>query len=155
MRGSGWGGQLRGRLAGRRTASNTMVRLVTRLVTAQAFMAAAVGLLFSRRHLASVLITLALVAACCVLALMVRTGARASWVAATGWESAFFVFGLSRFLAARYVGGTLFALVITVTLLHPGVVRAYGVVPARLGGDHAEEPLGDGVGDTLHGRAAG
>jgi hypothetical protein len=141
---------------GRGPAPHTLVRLVTRLVAAQAFMTAAVGLPFSRRHLPSVLITLALVAGCCVLALAVRTGGRAAWVAATGWESSFFVFGLSRFMVARYVGGTLFALVLTATLLNPAVARAFGVGSERVARDSAgEPPLHDPVGDTLHGHTAG
>jgi hypothetical protein len=32
---------------------------------------------------------------------------------------------LFRFLAARYVGGTLFAIIVSGTLLHPAVARAY------------------------------
>ena len=82
------------------------VRLVTRLVVAQAAAAAAVGLAFSRRHQPSVLITLALVLTLCVLAFLVRSGARGAWLAAVGFESVFFVYGVSRFVVARYVGGT-------------------------------------------------
>jgi len=59
------------------------VRLVTRLVVAQAAAAAAVGLAFSRRHLPSVLITLALVVSLCLLAFLVRSGTRAAWLTAS------------------------------------------------------------------------
>lgn len=116
-----------------------LVRVVTRLVYAQTIAAAFVGMPFSRRHVSSVLLTLAMVAAFLLVALMVRTGSRAAWLVAVCYESAFFVYGLSRFVAARYVGGTLFALVVAGTLLHPAVVRAYSATPARLRG---QEPAG-------------
>ena len=68
-----------GRWLGHRPSSprTAPVRLVTRLVVAQAAAAAAVGLAFSRRHLPSVLITLALVVSLCLLAFLVRSGTRA------------------------------------------------------------------------------
>lgn len=143
-----------GRTASRRppVPRHAHVRLVTRLVSAQAVTAAVVGLPFSRRHLPSILITLALVAAFCLLAFVVRTGTRSAWLAAAGSESVVFVYGLSRFVAARYVGGTLFALVIAVTLLQPAVARAYSVVPWRLRGAPAGEvTLGD-TGEELRGQ---
>jgi hypothetical protein len=137
----------------RRTAP---VRLVTRLVVAQAAAAAAVGLAFSRRHLPSVLITVALVISLCVLAVLVRSGARGAWVTAMGFESVFFVYGVSRFVFARYVGGTLFALVVAGTLLHPAVARAYSAVPGRLPGhERGEVGFADGAGETFGEHAAG
>ena len=132
------------------------VRLVTRLVVAQAAAAAAVGLAFSRRHLPSVLITLALVASLILLALLVRSGTRAAWVAALSVESAFFVYGVSRFVVARYVGGTLFALVVAGTLLHPAVARAYSAMPGGLpGSQRGEVGFGDAAGETFGEHAAG
>jgi len=132
------------------------VRLVTRLVVAQAAAAAAVGLAFSRRHLPSVLITLALVLSLCVLAFLVRSGARGAWLTAMGFESVFFVYGVSKFLAARYVGGTLFALVVAGTLLHPAVARAYSAVPGELSGrEHGEVGFADAAGETFGEHAAG
>jgi hypothetical protein len=126
--------------AGRGQASrNPLVRVVTRLVYAQTISAAFVGMPFNRRHVSSVLLTLAMVAAFLLVALMVRTGSRGAWLVAVCYESAFFVYGLSRFLVARYVGGTLFALVVAGTLLHPAVVRAYSAAPTRLRG---REPAG-------------
>ena len=65
---------------GRRPAPSPQVRLITRLVLAQAAAAAAVGLPFGRRHLPSILITLALVASFCLLALLARSGTRVAWV---------------------------------------------------------------------------
>ena len=132
------------------------VRLVTRLVVAQAAMAAAIGLAFSRRHLPSVLITLALVVSLFLLALLVRSGTRAAWVSALAVESVFFVYGVARFVFARYVGGTLFALVIAGTLLHPAVARAYSAMPGVLPGhQHGEVGFGDATGETVGEHAAG
>jgi hypothetical protein len=137
-------------------AAPAPVRLVTRLVVAQAAAAAAVGLAFSRRHLPSVLITLALVVSLILLALLVRSGTRAAWVTALSLESAFFLYGVSRFVFARYVGGTLFALVVTGTLLHPAVARAYSAVSGGLSGhERGEVGFGDATGETFGEHAAG
>jgi hypothetical protein len=119
------------------------VRLVTRLVVAQAAAAAAVGLAFSRRHLPSVLITLALVISLCLLAFLVRSGARGAWLTAVGFESVFFVYGVSRFVVAG-------------TLLHPAVARAYSAVPGRLPGhERGEVGFADAAGETFGEHAAG
>ena len=150
-----------GRWLGRRprtlgTARTAPVRLVTRLVVAQALTAAAVGLAFSRRHLPSVLITLALVVSLCLLAFLVRSGTRAVWLTAVGFEVVFFMYGVSRFVFARYVGGTLFAAVVAGTLLHPAVARAYSAVPGALPGhERGEVGFGDATGETFGEHAAG
>lgn len=126
-----------------------VVKLVTRLVLAQAVAAAAVGLVFSRRHLPSILITLVMVAAVCGLAVLVRSGGRAAWLIAVGFEVSFVVYGLSRFFFARYLGGTLFAILTVGTLLHPAVARAYGAAPAPAGtGAHGETVLGEAAGEA-------
>jgi hypothetical protein len=131
------------------------VRLATRLVVAQAAAAAAVGLPFSRRHLPSVLITLVLVASLCLLALLVRSGTRAAWLTAVTFESVFFAYGVSRFVYARYVGGTLFAFVIAGALLHPAVARAYSAVPGALPGhERGEVGFADAAGETFGEHAA-
>jgi hypothetical protein len=132
------------------------VRLVTRLVVVQAAAAGAVGLAFSRRHLPSALITLALVLSLCVLAFLVRSGTRGAWLTAVGFESVFFVYGVSSFVVARYVGGTLFALVVAGALLHPAVARAYSAVPGGLPGhEHGEVGFADAAGETFGEHAAG
>ena len=139
-----------------RSARTAPVRLVTRLVVAQALTAAAVGLAFSRRHLPSVLITLALVVSLCLLAFLVRSGTRAVWLTAVGFESVFFMYGVSRFVFARYVGGTLFAAVVAGTLLHPAVARAYSAVPGAMSGhERGEVGFGDATGETFGEHAAG
>ena len=143
-----------GQRAGR--PRHPLVALVYRLVVAQTVAAAAVGLAFSRRHLPSILITLTIVAAFCLLALLVQAGTRSAWTVALGFESLFFLYGVSKFMFARYVGGTLFALVIMVTLLRPAVARAYSAIPGRLSGGRGRDVrLGDGAGETFAGRAAG
>jgi hypothetical protein len=133
-----------------------LVRLVTRLVIAQAIAAAAVGLPFSKRQLSSILITLAMVAALCGLVFLVRSGTKTAWLVALGFEMAFVAYGLSRFFAARYLGGTLFAIITLGTLVHPAVARAYAVAPRRA----PEEPpgeldLGDAPGGACGGRILG
>jgi hypothetical protein len=141
---------------GRRRVAVPQVRLVTRFVVAQAVAAAAVGLPFSRRHLPSVLITLALVASFCLLALLVRSGTRSAWLMALGFETAFFVYGVSRFLVARYVGGTMFAIVVVGALLHPAVARAYSAGPGRVPGhERGEVGFGEAAGETFGEHAAG
>jgi len=123
---------------------------------AQAAAAAAIGLPFGRRHLPSILITLGLVASLCLLALLVRSGTRAAWLMAVSFEAAFFIYGVSRFLAARYVGGTLFAIVVAGSLLHPAVARAYSAVPGRVPGhERGEVGFGDAAGETFGEHAAG
>jgi hypothetical protein len=129
-----------------------LVRLVTRLVVAQAIAAAAVGLPFSRRQLSSVLITLAMVAALSGLALLVRSGTKTAWLVALGFEVAFIGYGLSRFFFARYLGGTLFAILTAAALVHPAVARAYHVGPRR----PREEPRdGLGAGEAFGDRILG
>ena len=119
-------------------------------------MAAAIGLLFGRRHLPSILITLGLVASFCLLVLLVRSGTRGAWLMAVGFESALFVYGVSRFVFARYVGGTLFAVVVIGALLHPAVARAYSAVPGRVPGhERGEVGFGDAAGETVSEHAAG
>lgn len=137
-----------------------LIRLATRLIVAQAVAAAAVGLPFSRRHVPTILITLALVAALFLLAALVRTGGHAAWLIAISAESAFVVFGLSRFLTARYLGGTLLGIIALSTLLQPSVGRAFAsarrpAAPAQADFGAAAEGLDDAQDGPLHGRAIG
>ncbi len=129
-----------------------LVSLVTRLMVAQAVAAAAVGLPFSRRQLPSILITLALVAAVAVVTALVRNGGHGVWLLAISFESAFVVFGLSRFLVARYLGGTLFGLIALVTLLQPAVARAFA---GRTAAESSPEGLEEAAEGPLGGRAVG
>jgi hypothetical protein len=130
-----------------------LVRLVTRLVVAQTIAAAAIGLPFSKRQLSSVLITLAMVAALCVLVLVVRSGTKTAWLIAVGFEVVFVGYGLSRFFAARYLGGTLFAILAVGTLVHPAVARAFAVMPPPAPQEPPDElGLGDAAGDACGGQ---
>jgi ribose/xylose/arabinose/galactoside ABC-type transport system permease subunit len=120
-----------------------LVRLVTRLVVAQTVAAAVIGLPFSRRHLPSIIITLALVVALTVLALLVRSGTRTAWLVAAGFELAYIGYGLSRFFYARYLGGTLLAILTAGALAHPAVAGAFSVrLSRRPAGQQAEPGLG-------------
>jgi ribose/xylose/arabinose/galactoside ABC-type transport system permease subunit len=116
---------------------------VTRLVVAQAALAAAIGLLYSRRHLPSILITLMLVAALWGLALVVRSGTQAAWIFAIGFEAAFILFGLFRFFTSRYLGGTLFAIIALAALLHPAVARAFNTPVWRARQGHGQPGLAE------------
>src|SRR5262249_60242369 len=103
--GGAWGGGGRASKPGGRRArrpatrppgepGRLLVRLVTRLVVVQTIAAATVGLPFSKRQLSSILITLAMVAALCVLAFLVRSGTKTAWLVALGFEVAFVAYGL-------------------------------------------------------------
>jgi hypothetical protein len=131
-----------------RAGRQSLVKLVTRLVTAQAAVAAAIGLSYSRRHIPSIIITLMLAVALLGLAAMARSGTQAAWMAAIGFETAFVMSGLIRFSTSRYTGGTLFGIITLGVLLHPGVARSFSGVPAQ-----AEGPVEAGSG-ALGGRAA-
>jgi hypothetical protein len=130
-----------------------LVRLVTRLVVAQTLACAAIGLPFSRRQMSSVLITLAMVAALSALAVLARSGTRTAWRITVTCEVAFVLYGLSRFFFARYLGGTLFAILTVGALLHPAVGRAYGAASARAGGQ-ASGDAGQ-AGEAFGGQIAG
>jgi hypothetical protein len=136
----------------RAEAKPELVRLVTRLMIAQAVAAAAVGLPYSRRHLPSILITLVLVALVAAVTALVRNGGHGVWLLAISFESAFVVFGLSRFVAARYVGGTLFGLIALGTLLQPAAARAFA---GRAAAVPAPDALDDAADGPLGGRAIG
>jgi hypothetical protein len=136
------------RWARERGQQHEMVRLITRMLMTQALASALIGLLFGRRHLTSVLITLAFVAAICGLAVLARTGTHAAWLIAITFEAAFFVYGLSAFVFTRYLGGTLLSLITLGTLLHPSVAGAFAAVPGGAaapapGEFRAQEGLGE------------
>lgn len=132
-----------------------MVRLVTRLLVTQAVAGTAVGLPFSRRHFSSILITLAFVAAVSAVAVLARTGTHAAWLITITFEAAFFVYGFSRFVFDRYLGGTLFAVIALGTLLHPTVARAFAAGRAGETAAVGEDALGDAADEPLSGRALG
>jgi ribose/xylose/arabinose/galactoside ABC-type transport system permease subunit len=132
---------------------HSLVKLVTRLMIAQAAVAAAIGLSFSRRHVPSIIVTLMLVVALLGLAAMTRSGTQVAWVSAIGFETAFVMFGVIKFITSRYMGGTLFGIVAMGVLLHPAVARAFSGVPRPA--DEALPALGEAGADAFGGRAAG
>jgi ribose/xylose/arabinose/galactoside ABC-type transport system permease subunit len=125
----------------------SLVKVVTRLVTAQAAVAAAIGLAYSRKHIPSLIITLMLVVTLLGLAAMSRSGTQVAWMVTIGFETAFVMFGLIRFITSRYLGGTLFAMISLAVLLHPAVARAFSGVPAQAEGpvEAGADALGDGA----------
>jgi hypothetical protein len=132
-----------------RADRQSLVKLVTRLITAQAGVAAAIGLAYSRKQVPSIIITLMLVVALLGLAAMCRSGTPVAWMVAIGFETAFVMFGLIRFITSRYAGGTLFGMIALGVLLHPAVARAFSGAPAQV-----EGPVEAGA-DALRGPAAG
>ncbi len=134
--------------------SHELVRMTTRLVVAQAAIAAAVGLPFSRRHVSTIAMTLTLVAALCLLAAVARAGTPTARNVVLFFEVFIVVIGLYRFFFARYLGGTLFAIIITAVLLHPAVARAYGALPRRRGSG-TETIRSDGAGTLTYGDHGG
>ena len=122
------------------------VRLVTRLIVAQAAIVAAVSLPFSRRSTSVIVSTLMFVAALCLLAALAHAGTPAVRTAVIGFELAVIVFGLYRFFFDRYLGGTIFAIVIIAVLLHPAAARAYGAEPASRAEPVDAVPVADSAG---------
>jgi hypothetical protein len=141
-----------------RDRPSELVTLVTRLVLAQAALTGAIGLSYGRRNVSWIMITLMLAIALCGLAAIVRSGSHAAWIFAVAFEAAYAAVGLVQFLTARFLGGTLFAVVTLSVLVHPTVIRAFGGSPRRgsqpLGGARLDQ-LGEPADDALGGRAAG
>jgi hypothetical protein len=113
--------------------SHALVSLVSRFLVAEAGACAAIGVGYNRRHLPWLVAGVALAMALCGLAALVRSGTHTAWLAAITVESALVAVGLFRFAYARYLGGTLLAMITLGTLLHPAVSRAFsaGQVPAE------------------------
>ncbi len=132
--------------AGPRARSSVLVRLVSRLYLAQAGASAAVSLSYGRRNLPSLLLAVAIAAALCWLAAIVRSGSHSAWLIAIAFESGFVAVGLFRYAySARYLGGTLLAIITLGTLLHPAVARAFA--DPRHVPDHAGAALAEGAGE--------
>jgi O-antigen ligase len=96
---------------------------------AQAGASAAVSLGFFRRNVPSVVLAVLIAAALCGLAVMLRSGSHAAWLAGVTAQSGYVAVGLFRFADARYLGGTLLAIITLGTLLHPAVSRAFAARP--------------------------
>jgi hypothetical protein len=131
------------RSLGQQTRSSALVRLVSRFYLAQAGASAAVSLSYGRRNVPSVLLAIAIAAALCGLAAIVRSGSHTAWLIAIAFESGFVTVGLFRYAYARYLGGTLLAIIALGTLLHPSVARAFAG-PSDVP-EHAGAALSDGA----------
>jgi hypothetical protein len=134
---------------------DSVTSLVARLLVGQAGASAAIGLGYSRRNMPWLVLTLIVAVALCGLAALVRSGSHQTWLIAITAESGLVAVGLFRFAYARYMGGTLLALITLGALLHPAVARAFAPAPRRLGhaGEHVAVAEGapDGVGDPAIG----
>jgi len=134
---------------------DSVTSLVARLLVAQAGASAAIGLGYSRRNVPWLVLTLIVAVALCGLAGLVRSGSHSTWLVAISVESGLVAVGLFRFAYARYMGGTLLAIVALGTLLHPAVARAFAAAPRRDGQvrEHAAiaEGAAEGVGDPAVG----
>jgi hypothetical protein len=133
---------------------DSVTSLVARLLVAQAGASAAIGLGYSRRNLPWLVLTLIVAVALCGLAALVRSGSHPIWLIAISVESGLAAVGLFRFAYARYMGGTLLALITLGTLLHPAAARAFAAAPRRREhtSEHAAiEAAPDGVGDPAIG----
>ncbi len=129
---------------GPRARSGALVRVVSRLYLAQAGASAAVSLSFGRRNVPSLLLAIAVAAALCWLAAIVRSGSHTAWLIGIAFDSGFVAVGLFRYAyAAKYLGGTLLAIITLGTLLHPAVARAF-TSPSNVA-DHAGAALADGA----------
>jgi len=134
--------------------SHALVSLVSRFIVAEAGACAAIGVGYNRRHLPWLLVTVLVAVALCGLAALVRSGTHTAWLAAITVQSGLVAVGLFRFAYARYLGGTLLAIITLGTLLRPQVSRAFsaGTTDAEL---TAGQPgLADSAAE-LQGSAAG
>ena len=141
-------------LASRGPQLNGLVSLVSRLVVAEAGASAAIGAGYNRRNLPWLLVTIAVAVVLCSLAALVRSGTHTAWLAAITVESALVAVGLFRFAYARYLGGTLLAIITLGTLLHPAVSRAFSAGPAGVQASAGQPGLAESAAE-LQGSTAG
>jgi hypothetical protein len=122
-----------------------LVTMVSRMLLAQAGASAAVTMSFGRRTVTSVVLTVLVAIALCALAGVVRSGHHTAWLVSIAFESGFAAVGLFGYTYGWYLGGTLLAIIVLGTLLHPAVARLYaGPATAR---DHAAGVLADSAGE--------
>lgn len=133
----------------------SLTSLVVRLLVAQAGASAAIGLGYSRRNVPWLVLTVIVAVALCCLAGLARSGSHSTWLVAITVESGLTAVGLFRFAYARYMGGTLLAIVTLVTLLHPAVVRAFAAAPRRDGHAHEHPAVADGAPEGVGDPAVG
>jgi len=107
-----------------------LVALIRRLIAAQAGLTVVLSLAFPGGA-AWLALALAISAGLAVLSGLLRSGTHAAWLTAVAAEGFCLAAGLARMVSARYLGGTLLAIVTLGALLHPAVSRAFSARPGR------------------------
>jgi hypothetical protein len=116
---------------GSRAKPRALAELASRMLVAQAGALAAIGLGYSRRNVPWLSFTVVAAIALCGLAYLVRSGGHATWLVAVSVEAFLVALGLIRFAYARYMGGSLLAIISLGVLLHPAVADAFARVRQR------------------------
>jgi len=112
-------------------APQPLVHLASRMLVAQAGASAAIGVGYTRRNAPWLLLTIVAAVALCALASVVRSGSHAAWLVTVSAEAGLVAAGLFSFAYARYLGGSLLAIVTLGVLLHPAVAAAFARVRQR------------------------
>jgi hypothetical protein len=107
-----------------------LVALIRRLIAVQAGLMVVLSLAFPAGA-AWLILALAISAGLAVLSGLLRSGTHGAWLTAVAAEAACLAAGLARLVSARYLGGTLLAIVTLGALLHPAVSRAFSARPGR------------------------
>jgi hypothetical protein len=105
-----------------------LVALIRRLIAVQAGLTIVLSLAFPGGA-AWLALALAISAGLAVLSGRLRSGTHAAWLTAVAAEAICLAAGLARLVSARYLGGTLLAIVTLGALLHPAVSRAFSARP--------------------------
>jgi hypothetical protein len=111
--------------AGPRVQPHALAQLVGRLLFAQAGASAVIGVAYSRRNAPWLLISVIAAIVLCALAGVVRSGNHGPWLAAVSVETVLVATGVIRFIYARYLGGSLLAIISLGVLVHPAVAGAF------------------------------
>ncbi|HEU5421614.1 MAG TPA: hypothetical protein VFV41_28290 [Streptosporangiaceae bacterium] len=116
-----------------------LIALVRRLLVAQAAMTVVLSLAFPG-GVAWLALGMVMAAVLTGLASLARAGTHAAWVAAVTVEACCLAAGLARLVAARYLGGTLLAIITLGALAHPAVSRAFSARRGAPGETRLAEP---------------
>lgn len=130
-----------------------LVRLASRLLLAQAGASAGIGLSYSRRHAPWLVVTIVVAVVVAGLAALIRSGGHAAWLTAVCTESGLVAIGLFQFASARYIGGSLLAIVTLGTLLQPAVAGVFAGAERRQTGAPDLGIVADSGAEARHGSA--
>src|SRR5215472_3318704 len=89
---------------------HALAQLASRMLLAQAGASAVIGVAYSRRNAPWLVFTVVAAIVVCALAGVVRSGNHGAWLAAVGIEAALVATGVIEFVYARYLGGSLLAI---------------------------------------------